>query len=354
VAGTHGKTTTTSMIIWILVQAGLDPTFIVGGVIDALDTNARAGSGPHFVIEADEYDRMFLGLRPTVAVVTHLEHDHPDCYPTFAEMKAAFEQFVDLVPSQGLIVGCGDQPTVASLLRSVDRTAVLSCGIGSQNDWSAAEIWPNPLGGHDVDVFRMEKPWGSFRLQVPGVHNVRNALVAAAVADWVGIESGVISQALQTFSGVKRRFQVSDLGTGVTVVDDYGHHPTEIRATLAAARSRYGHRPLWAVFQPHTYSRIKALWGDFVNCFVDADHVIVLDVYASRETKTLGVSAADLAAQIHHPDVRYVAGFDAAAGFIVAHAEPDAVIITFSAGDGNRVGSLVLDQWPGGQGKRSR
>jgi UDP-N-acetylmuramate--alanine ligase len=353
VAGTHGKTTTTSMVIWILVQADLDPTFVVGGVMETLNTNARAGQGPHFVIEADEYDRMFLGLRPTVAAITHLEHDHPDCYPTFAEMEGAFEQFLSLVPAEGLIVGCGDQSAVDRLVRGYARSreagargsAVQLCGIAEGNDWHTPEVWPNVVGGHDFEVYCAGQRWGDVRLRVPGLHNVQNALVAVAVAHWLGVDAGVICQALATFPGVERRFQVRGQAGERIVIDDYGHHPTEIAATLGAARARYGDRPLWAVFQPHTYSRIRALWDDFVASFGQADHVVVLDVYAARESDTLGVSAAGLVAQMEHPDARHIGDLEAAAEHVALHAEPNAVVITLSAGDGNEVGRRALDRW---------
>jgi UDP-N-acetylmuramate--alanine ligase len=347
VAGTHGKTTTTSMIVTILSRAGLDPTFIVGGVISSLNTNARAGGGPHFVIEADEYDHMFLGLRPTVAAITHLEHDHPDCFPTMRDMVAAFDRFVDLVPAEGLIVGCADQPAVADLLDRVQarsRAAVLTCGLETERDWRAAELEVNSLGGYSFAVYESGKCWGTVRLQAPGIHNVQNALLALVVADHAGVRREQICEALEAFVGAKRRFEVVGQAGGVTVIDDYGHHPTEIRATLEAARARYAERPVWAVFQPHTYTRLAALWDEFCTCFDDADHVIVLDVYAARETDTLGLSAASLAEQIRHRNVEHIPGLEAAARAIVDRVEPDGVVITLSAGDGNRVGTRVLEQ----------
>jgi UDP-N-acetylmuramate--alanine ligase len=347
VAGTHGKTTTTAMVAWILVQAGADPTFLVGGVVQSLGTNARAGKGVHFCIEADEYDYMFLGLQPTVAAITHLEHDHPDCFPTFADMEAAFRQFLDLVPADGLIVGCADQPAVAKLLAERDQAAVCTCGLRSESDWYAEEIWPNAVGGHDFQVVHLGEPWGCVRLRVPGLHNAQNALVALAVADWIGLDAQGIRQALFTFPGVERRFQVSGEVNGITVIDDYGHHPTEIRATLSAARTRYGNRPLWAVFQPHTYTRTVVLWDEFTMSFAQADHVIVLDVYAARETDTLGASSAGLVERMEHPDTRYISDFDVAADYIVSHVEPDAVVISLSAGDGNQVGIKVLERLGG-------
>jgi len=347
VAGTHGKTTTTGMIVSILDRAGLDPTFIVGGVIPALNANARAGGGPHFVIEADEYDHMFLGLRPTVAAITHLEHDHPDCFPTMSDMEAAFDRFLDLVPSEGLIVGCADQPAVRTLLdRARERSAatILTCGLQPGHNWRAVDLKVNALGGYSFVARKQNMFWGSVDLQAPGVHNVQNALLALVVAQYVGVGGKQIREALADFVGVKRRFEIVGQVGGVTVIDDYGHHPTEIRVTLAAARTRYRERPIWAVFQPHTYSRLAALWDEFCACFDDADHVIVLDIYAARERDTLGLSAAALAKQIRHPDVRHVSGLENAARAIVDGVEPDAVVITFSAGDGNLVGTSVLKQ----------
>jgi UDP-N-acetylmuramate--alanine ligase len=347
VAGTHGKTTTTSMIAWILAQAGLDPTFIVGGVIRSLHTNARAGQGPHLVIEADEYDRMFLGLAPTVGVVTHLEHDHPDCFPSFTDMQVAFRQFLSLVSADGLIVGCADQPEVAALMRGPFQAPVQTCGLEAGNEWRAEGVALNSLGGYDFQVLHGGSEIGCVRLQVPGIHNVRNALIAVAVACWLGIGEQAIRDALVCFPGVERRFETIGQAGGITIVDDYAHHPTEIRATLAAARGRFGQRPLWVVFQPHTYSRLRALWDEFVTCFEQADHVVVLDVYAARETDTLGISAAGLVAQMTHPDVRYSAEIESAADYVACHAEPNAVVITCSAGDGNRVGTRVLDKLGG-------
>jgi len=342
VAGTAGKTTTTGMLIWILDQAGLDPTFIVGGVLGGLGTNARAGKGPHFCIEADEYDGMFLGLDPTVAAVTHLEHDHPDCYPTMDDMRAAFEQFLSLVPGDGLIVGCGDHPQVAKLLAGITHAPVRTCGLKPENDWYATGVQADSLGGYEFVVCSPDGEWGTAQIALPGLHNVQNALVALVVAQWLGVEKGAICQALRSFEGMGRRFEVIGQVDGVTIIDDYGHHPSKIRAALDAARARYGDRPLWAVFQPHTYSRTKALWTEFATCLDRADHVVVLDVYAAREKDTLGVRAADLAAAMVHPDVRYIAEIAPAAEYIVSHLEPQAVVLTLSAGDGNQVGFRVL------------
>lgn len=344
IAGTAGKTTTTGMLVWILSEAGCDPTFVVGGVIEGLDTNAHAGGGPHFVVEADEYDRMFLGLLPTVAAVTHLEHDHPDCFPTYADMQAAFVDFLALVPADGLIVGCGDHPTLAALLAQTHHAPVQTCGLKAGNDWQARELHSHCLGGHDLQVYHDSAQWGRVQIRLPGLHNVQNALIAIAIAHWLGVEPHAIRRAVSTFPGIERRFQVRGQVGQIVVIDDYAHHPTKIRATLSAARQRYGGRPLWAVFQPHTYSRTRALWAEFAASFDQADHVVVLDVYAAREKDTLGVRASDLAADMVHPDAHYAASLQDAAADIVSRVEPNAVVITLSAGDGNIVADLVLDR----------
>ncbi|MBN1937870.1 MAG: hypothetical protein JW934_24665, partial [Anaerolineae bacterium] len=326
-------------------------------VIGQLGSNARAGNGPHFVIEADEYDHMFLGLKPTVAVVTHLEHDHPDCFPTFADTQRAFECFLNLVPSGGLILGCGDQPNVAELLKKEYAAPVQTGGLNPGNDWQAQNVRPNALGGHSFAVVREGQVWGEIDLQVPGIHNVQNALLALAVADWAGVPRADIVRGLASFAGTERRFEVVGEAKGITVIDDYGHHPTKIAATLAGARARYGARAgahdrsrpggraLWAVFQPHTYSRTKTLWAEFLACFAQADHVIVLDIYAARERDALGISAEQFINDLVrvHPDARHIGDFEQAAQYIVEHVESNAVVITLSAGDGNQVGMLVLD-----------
>jgi len=360
VAGTHGKTTTTGMIAQILLEAGQDPTFIVGGVIGSLGTNARAGTGP-FVIEADEYDRTFLGLQPWAAVVTNVEHDHPDCYPTFEAMFGAFGEFVDLLPPNGVLVACRDNPPAKELgeQRASKGQPVVMYGLNNNAAWRAVDAQSNNAGGSDYVLLREGQSAGLVRLRVPGLHNVVNSLAALAVADQLGVPFAQACESLKEFRGVLRRFEIKGEAAGVTVVDDYGHHPTEIKATLAAARARFPGRGIWAVFQPHTYSRTKTLMDDFVGAFADADHVIVTDIYASRERDTLGISSADLVARMvggRNRDVRHIAGLDDAAAHLLANVKPGDVVITLSAGDGNLVGEKLLArlrQRPGdGKGAR--
>jgi UDP-N-acetylmuramate--alanine ligase len=345
VAGTHGKTTTTAMIASVLLQAGRDPTFVVGGVIAGLETNARAGAGPLFVIEADEYDRTFLSLKPTAAVVTNVEHDHPDCYPAFADFRAAFEQFAASVPREGLLAVCWDDAVARELgeRRRAEGGAVTSFGLGQGAELRAEEVRPNFAGGVDFLATREGEVLGLVRLRVPGAHNASNAMGALAVADFLGVPFRVAREALREFRGVGRRFEIKGEAGGVIVVDDYAHHPTEIRTTLRAARDRFPGRSLWAVWQPHTYSRTVALLADFARAFAAADHVVVLPIYAARETDTLGVSSGDVVAAMQHPDARCARSLDEAVVWLGTELRSGDVVLTLGAGDGYRVGEWVLE-----------
>jgi UDP-N-acetylmuramate--alanine ligase len=344
VAGTHGKTTTTAMIASIFWEGGLDPTFIVGGVVSHLGTNARAGSGPFFIVEADEYDETFLALRPHVAVVTNVEHDHPDCYPTFEDFRRAFEEFVALLPPDGLLVAGWDQPVARELgqARAARGLPVAFYGLAEDATWRAEEVRPNFAGGSDFLAVREGRVLGLVRLRVPGRHNVSNAIAALAVADHLGVPFPTARSALTGFRGVGRRFELKGEADRVTVVDDYAHHPTEIRATLAAAREQYPERPLWAVWQPHTYSRTQVLVDEFAQAFDQADHVVVLPIYPAREQQPLGVSSADVVARMRHPDVRLVDSLEGAVVLLATEVQPGGVVLTLGAGDGDRVGEWLL------------
>lgn len=350
VAGTHGKTTTSAMIAWILVQAGLDPTFIAGGVLQNLGTNALAGHGPHFVIEADEYDRAFLGLWPWVAVITTIEHDHPDCYPTIEGMRDAFARFASRVGIDGLLIVGGENGEAREMGETWRRIGGRSVtfGLGPGWDWRAEQV---QVGASTrFEVWNAGRQLGRCTLGLPGRHNVLNALPALAATNEVGVPFEAAARALAEFWGTARRFELKGQAGGVTVVDDYAHHPTEIRATLAAARGRYPEQALWAVFQPHTYSRTAALLEEFGTAFADAEHVIVTDIYAARELDTLGLSGADVAAQIKrsgHPDVEYVGTLDEAAAVVLERVRPGDVVLTLGAGDGCLVGERVLERLQG-------
>jgi UDP-N-acetylmuramate--alanine ligase len=326
------------------LEAGLDPTFIVGGVLAALETNARAGDGSLFVIEADEYDCTFLSLKPEVAVITNVEHDHPDCYPTFAEFRAAFESFAALVPAGGLLVPCWDDPVARAIGEYQAREKpVAFFGLDEGAAWRAEEIRPNFAGGVDFLAIKGGETLGLVRLQVPGAHNASNALAALVVAEFLDIPFRVAREALTAFKGVARRFEVKGQADGVVVIDDYAHHPTEIRATLAAARERFPARRIWAVWQPHTYSRTKEMLRGFAASFGKADRVIVLPIYPARETDTLGVSAGAVVDAMEHGDVRGAESPDEALTWLGTEVRPGDVVLTLGAGDGDRVGGWLLE-----------
>jgi UDP-N-acetylmuramate--alanine ligase len=346
VAGTHGKTTTTGLIAFMLDRAGLDPTFIVGGVLADYGTNGRSGRGRPFVIEADEYDRMFLGLKPVVAVVTNVELDHPDIYPTLQEMQEAFRAFTALLPPEGLLVACAED-AIARRLAEERRAAggpVRLYGLRREGlDFRADSLQMNGAGGYDFLAVKGTTTLGLARNRLPGEHNVLNSLAALAVADFFEVDFNTARSALADYRGAGRRFEVKGEAAGVTVVDDYAHHPTEIRATLAAARRRFEGRPLWVMFQPHTYSRTRALLSDFAGCFTDADHVVVVDIFRSREAPDSTISAADIVKRMRHADARHIPELADAADFLVAQLRPGDVLLTMGAGNGDWVGLKVLE-----------
>jgi UDP-N-acetylmuramate--alanine ligase len=344
VAGTHGKTTTTALIAWMLKHAGRQPGYILGGVSPDLGGNGAAGGGSVFVAEADEYDRAFLGLHPAIGVVTNVDYDHPDLFPTPAVYRQAFEAFADLV-GERLIV-CGEDPVAKSLEHK--GVARETYGWGDQADWHAADVQQNSAGGSDFLVFHRATSLGLIRTRLPGQHNVLNVLGAIAAVDDFNLSPAEIRQALTEFQGVERRFTIVGEAGGVLVIDDYAHHPTEIRATLEAVRSRLSGRQVWAVFQPHTYSRSRALAPDFALAFGGADHVVVTGIFASREAKQQGIDGAWLARQIQHADVRHVETLEQAAAEVIDAIRAPAVVVTLSAGDGNRVGEMVLDHFRSG------
>jgi len=353
IAGTHGKTTTTAMIAWILFRLNRDPSFIVGGALNNLNVNARAGQGNFFVIEADEYDRMFLGLKPQIEVVTNLEHDHPDCYPTFEEMFAAFKQFVDLLPQDGSLVVCSDDKNAMSLLSYARSKGVNVLSYSLQSDmtinspqWMQARaVQPNARGGFDFSAMtnlRGAVAAVKVSLQVPGEHNVRNAMAALSVMALLGVSLQEAADALGEFSGTGRRFEVRGERKGVTIIDDYAHHPTEIRATLAGAKARYPNRRIWAVWQPHTYSRAQTLFFEFSRAFTDADEVLVTEIYASREAKQ-DFSSAEIVSAMPHPSARYSGSLTQTADYLLSRVAAGDVVLVLSAGDANQISSRLLE-----------
>jgi UDP-N-acetylmuramate--alanine ligase len=357
VAGTHGKTTTTAMIAHVFSALGRDPSYIIGSQSLDLGANAHAGADIEFIIEADEYDRMFLGMQPYVAVVTTVEHDHPDCFPTEQDFYQAFEDFVDRLKPDGVLVGCGDDPGARKLMRYArrnekkSRSYALNLEFGTpEPEYYAQNRRLNKYGGFTFDFidnthfFSTDATPVGVDLQVPGLHNVANALAALAVFDQLKLSLVDAAQALSGFRGTGRRFEVQGEVNGITVIDDYAHHPTEIRATLSAARARYPGRDLWAVWQPHTYSRTRLFFDQFVKSFDYADHVLVTDVYAAREnTPANGFSANRIVEVMSHRDVHYVPELDHVADMLLERLQPQDVLLVLSAGDGDKVSAQVLE-----------
>lgn len=321
VAGTHGKTTTTGMIAHILMTAGRDPSFIVGSTVASLGTNAHHGQGDAFVIEADEYDHMFLGLRPHIALVNNIEWDHPDCFPTPGDFTAAFDHFVDRLPADGVLVYNADDPGASTLAGRIADTGRRVVPFSYQGGIAAG------LGAV---------------ITLAGRHNVQNAAGALAVAGVLGIPAAAAITALTTFTGTGRRFEVRHDDGHIALIDDYAHHPTAIRATLQAARSRYAGRAVWAVWQPHTFSRTAALLNDYAAAFSEADGVIVTEIYAAREAPLPGITGAAVAAAITHPVVHHAATLKAAAALLAAQVTAPAVVVILSAGDAPQIVPLYL------------
>ena len=358
VAGTHGKTTTTAMIAWVLTRLGIDPSYIIGSNAINLGGNAHAGKSDLFVIEADEYDRMFLGLSPTIAVVTNLEHDHPDCYPTPEDFYQAFEAFAKRLVPGGMLLACMDDPGAGRLLQGVAswqgsaRSYGLERSAGeAQPDYIASGLERNGQGGTTYSVRRRdvqgaeEKLPVKVSLKLPGHHNVLNALAVIGVAQLLELPLAAAADALGEFRGTSRRFDVRGEVNGVVVIDDYAHHPSEIKATLAAARERYPGRRLWAVWQPHTYSRVRALFDDFVSAFADADVVLVTEIYAAREAPPEdGLSARRLVAAMPRQDVYFVPDLSQATGFLLDGLRSGDVLLVLSAGDADQVSTEVLSR----------
>lgn len=346
VAGTHGKTTTTSMIIHILAAAGKSPSYIVGGAMGNTGKNAAVGCGNTFVIEADEYDNMFLGLDPNLAVVTNVEHDHPDFFETPDALDAAFRRFVDLLGIEGALIACADDPGARALADHHRRqdNAVLTYAIDAANaDWRATDL---DFSGSSTrfTVKRNGSALAEVCLSVPGRHNVLNALAALVAAHerGVAIEQGAAT--LSSFIATARRFEIRGVRQSVVVVDDYAHHPTEIKVNLQAARLRYPQHQIWAIWQPHTFSRIKQFWSEFVGAFQEADQVLVTPIYAARETPIDGVTSAALVAALQSSQpAAYAPTFDDAVDMLNRAVRAPAVLLIFSAGDANIIADKYLN-----------
>ncbi len=344
IAGTHGKTTTTSMTGLVVREGGFDPTIIVGGKVAVFDSNAVSGEGDIIIIEADEYDRTFLRLTPVVSVITNIEADHLDIYKDLDDLKGAFVQFANSVPFFGAAILCLDDAEVREVLSDVERR-VITYGTSRQAQVRAENLVQE---GHVTrfGVVRDGVPLGDVTLHVPGLHNVRNALAAVCVGLELDIPFAKIQQALGSFTGVDRRFQIKGEVDGVTVIDDYAHHPTEIEATLDAASKGWPGRRVVAVFQPHLYSRTRDFLDGFARAFYDADVLVLTEIYGAREEPMEGVSGkmmADLAARYGHRDVRFVPEKTDVPGYLQQVVRPGDIVITMGAGDIWKSGEAFLD-----------
>ncbi len=368
IAGMHGKTTTTSMVAAVLSAGGLDPTVVVGGRVDALGSNARLGASQYLVAEADESDRSFLKLSPILAVVTNLDREHMDCYHDMADVERAFVDFIDRVPFYGAVTACIDNEPLKGILPRV-RRRVFTYGVAADADYRLeildATQAPRPKTdpgsapwlGSSFSRFLVHTsagPLGPFELHVPGRHNVLNATAAVAIAQQLEVSPAKIAEGLKHFRGVDRRFQQRGQACGVTVVDDYGHHPTEIRATLEAARASISasgrastRSKIHVIFQPHRYTRTKDLLDEFGGAFTDADTVVVLPIYAASEEPIPGVTAERLAERIQGPRVAFAPDFAAAVQAVAAAAHEGDLILTLGAGSVSQLAPQILSALEG-------
>ncbi len=358
IAGMHGKTTTTSMVATVLAAGGLDPTVVVGGRVGLLGSNARLGTSHYLVAEADESDRSFLKLSPILSVVTNIDREHMDCYRDMEDVQATFVEFMDRVPFYGMVVACTDNDALRNLLPRVERR-VVTYGTREDADFRAFDV----VTEHSSDAMHnrfnvnfMGRDLGRFDLFVPGAHNILNATAAIAVGMGLEIPVERIREGISQFRGVDRRFQKKGEVAGVRVVDDYGHHPTEILATLAAARQWLGASErsaerasgrIHVIFQPHRYTRTYLLMDEFVSAFPDADRLLVLDIYAASEQPIAGVSGLTLAQKIRcrngHP-AEFAASFAAAVEAVVEQVQPGDVVLTLGAGTVSQLGPQILEK----------
>ncbi|HKN71749.1 MAG TPA: UDP-N-acetylmuramate--L-alanine ligase, partial [Terriglobales bacterium] len=362
IAGMHGKTTTTSMVAAVLAAGGLDPTVVVGGRVDAMGSNARLGKSQYLVAEADESDRSFLKLSPILSVVTNIDREHMDCYRDMRDVRRTFLEFMERVPFYGVVVGCNDDVVLRRLLPRVHRR-VTTYGTSQGSDFlirmgsllrepsqmGSSLTGSSPAGGEHSPLVRFqvtykEKDLGEFTLHVPGTHNVLNATAAIAVGTALDIPAGQIRTALDGFRGVDRRFQLKGKAAGVSVIDDYGHHPTEIRATLAAAR-QCGFRRVHVIFQPHRFTRTRDLMHEFATAFADADTLCLLDIYPASEKPIEGITAQALGSCIAgagNRNVSYAPSFSDAVATVAALAQPGDMVLTLGAGSVSQLGAMIL------------
>lgn len=345
VAGTHGKTTTTSMISLVLLEGGIDPTVIVGGRLRGLaGSNARLGKGEFIVVEADEFDRSFLSITPTIAVLTTLETDHLDCYRDLEDIKSAFIQFAGKVPFYGFVVLCLDEPALQEIMPKIKKK-IVTYGLNGQADLQALDI-VHRQNTTRFSVLHNGNDLGNIELQIPGTHNVENALAAIAVGLELKVPFSLVKSGIEKFTGVFRRWEVKAEIAEITIVDDYAHHPTEIKATLAGSKAGWRRRVV-CVFQPHLYSRTRDFYDEFGRAFFNADVLVVTDVYPAREEPIQGVSGeliANAAKEFGHKQVHYVADKKDVPAFLMTMVRSGDIVITMGAGDIWRFGEKFIER----------
>lgn len=342
VSGTHGKTTTTSMISHILLEGDMDPTISVGGILRAIGGNIRVGGSQTFVTEACEYTNSFLHFFPKISVILNIEEDHLDFFKDLEDIRHSFHQFAALLPSDGALVINGNIQDYPEIYQGLD-CQVITYGTSPEFDYSFQNISYDEKGCVSYDLIKHGQITDHIRLSVTGDHNVSNSLAAIATAELLDIPMEVIKNGLLSFTGTDRRFEYKGMLNGVTIVDDYAHHPTEILATLKAAK-HYPHRELWCVFQPHTYTRTKAFFHEFAEALSHVDHLVLADIYAARETDTLGISSRDLAEEVKTlgTDAHYFPSFGEIEDFLKAHCGCGDLLITMGAGDVVNIGTDLL------------
>lgn len=342
VAGTHGKTTTTSMISHVLLEAEADPTISVGGILPAIHGNIRVGNSETFITEACEYTNSFLSFFPKISIILNIDADHLDFFKDLDDIRNSFRRFSELLPSDGTLIINADIPNYQEITKNLP-CHVVTYGLEQEADYQAKDITFDKYGHASFTVYKNGKKTGSYYLKVPGMHNVSNALASIALGHLLGLTEEVIIKGLGSFTGTDRRFQYKGEVAGVTVIDDYAHHPTEIEATLHAA-GNYPHQKVWCVFQPHTYTRTKALLPEFAKALTLADHVVLADIYAARETDTLGISSEDLQKRIQElgTPCEYFPTFDEIENFLLENCSRGDLLITMGAGDVVNIGEHLL------------
>jgi len=343
VGGTHGKTSTSSMIGALLSHAQLDPTLVVGGLVKNIDTNSQLGSGDLIVVEADEYDKSFLQLKPTISVITNIEQEHMDCYDDLEDLHNSFTQFANAVPFYGAVLACLDSPGVQDIIPKIKRP-VITYGFTSQADISAKNIQSKETKT-TYSLYKQNQKCGKVTLNVPGKHNVLNSLAAAAIGFEMGLSAKTIIAGIGSYGGVRRRFEIKGIAGDVMVVDDYAHHPTEVSATLQAARDGWDRRII-AVFQPHLFSRTKSFYKEFAAAFMDSDVLIVTDIYPAREKPIKGVTGKlvfNAARSTGHKNVHYIPDLEDLQAALDDIIQENDMVITIGAGTIWRYGQSYFD-----------